>query len=202
MNIICHNCKAKLNIPDHKIPRDKDTTLKCPKCTEKISIKPVRQTKPAQESTQTPNLSPFGTRLNALILIGEDSLKNKAYSIAGKMGFNTEAAENAKIALNKLEYHIYHLVIMDETFDQHAGISSIIERMNTIDMSLRRRICIVLISSDYKTNDGMAALHASVNSIIHQNDIQHLEAYLSDALADHKNFYTVYNESLKLVGRA
>ncbi|MCP3872831.1 MAG: hypothetical protein GY699_06715 [Desulfobacteraceae bacterium] len=202
MNVICHNCNAKLNIPDHKVPKDKDTTLKCPKCTEKIQIKATNQSKQVKGKKQKSFQSSFGDRLNALVLIGEDNLKKKAYSIIKQMGLNTETAENSKDATNRMEYHIYHLVIVDETFDGNIGISGIIGKMNTIDMSLRRRICLVSISNNYKTNDGMAAMHSSVNSIIHRDDIQHLEEFLSSALMDHKNFYTVYNDSLKLVRRA
>lgn len=194
MNVTCHNCKTKLNIPDHKIPKDKDLTLACPKCKEKIRIPVVKQQKSAQLSLED--------RLNALVCIDDNDVKKKAVSIIGQMGLTAKIAVDTKSALNKMEYHIYHLVIIDETFDRKKGISGMMDRMNAIDMSLRRRICLVLISDKFTTNDNMAALHASVNSVIHRDDIIHLETFLSGVLADHKNFYTVYNDSLKLAGKA
>ncbi|SDT87331.1 zinc-ribbon domain-containing protein [Desulfobacula phenolica] len=194
MNVTCHNCKTKLNIPDHKIPKDKDLTLACPKCKEKIRIPVVKQQKSAQLSLED--------RLNALVCIDDNDLKKKVVSIIGQMGLAAEIALDTKAALNKMEYHIYHLVIIDESFDQQKGISGMMDRMNSIDMSLRRRICLVLISDKFNTNDNMAALNTSVNSIIHRDDIIHLETFLSGVLADHKNFYMVYNDSLKLAGKA
>ena len=69
--------------------------------------------------------------------------------------------------------------------------------LNNIDMSLRRRICLVKISRDTATNDNMTALHESVNAVINSNDINHIDSFLSRALSEHKNFYTVYNDSLR-----
>ena len=102
-----------------------------------------------------------------------------------------------------MEYHSFHLVILEDAFDQeNNGLAGILDRLNTIDMSMRRRICLVLVSHKFNTSDNMAALHSSVNGIIHQDDILHLELFLSRVLEEHKNLYTVYNESLKLVGKA
>ncbi|WP_299978527.1 zinc-ribbon domain-containing protein [Desulfobacula sp.] len=195
MNVTCHNCKTKLNIPDYKISKDKESVFKCPKCKEKVHVPAVKQQK------QISNLS-FDERLNALVCIDGDDLKRKVYSLIKQMGLNAETAANTKAALKRLEYHIYHLVIIDDAFDQNKGFSGILNRMNTIDMSLRRRICLIWVSNKFNTNDNMAALHSSVDTIIHQDDIIHLEAFLSRALMEHKNFYTVYNDSLKQAGKA
>ena len=38
MEITCEHCKAKLNVPDEKIPKDQLVRINCPKCKNKISI--------------------------------------------------------------------------------------------------------------------------------------------------------------------
>lgn len=202
MNVICHHCKTKLTIPDHKLPRDKESSLKCPKCGEKIQIPPAKHPASSGEKAGASfRLSPED-RLNALICIGNDDLKKKALAFLRQMGFTAEVVTETRAALSKMEYHIYHLVVIDDTFDHNTGMSDIMARMNAMDMSLRRRICLVWISSKFNTNDDMAALHASVNAIIHRDDINHLDTFLSRALTDHKNFYTVYSGSLKQIGRS
>jgi hypothetical protein len=119
------------------------------------------------------------------------------------MGLNADTAVDMRGAFNKMEYNAYQLLILEDDFDpENKGATGIIERMSAIDMSLRRKICIVLISQKFNTNDNMAALHSSVNNIIHQDDTHHMEAFLSKAVAEHKNLYSIYNESLKLVGKA
>ncbi|WP_457552358.1 hypothetical protein [Desulfobacula sp.] len=139
--------------------------------------------------------------MKAMVCINGDELKKKVVSILKQMGMTVETVPDTKEALKRLAYHIYHLVIFDDSFDQNKGASDIIERMNTIDMSLRRRSCLVRISQKINTNDNLASLHSSVNAIINQNDIARLGPYLSRILRDHKQFYTVYNESLKMAGK-
>ena len=202
MNITCHNCKTKLNIPDHKIPKGKDSAFKCPKCKETIQIPAVKQEKSVTEQVRKPFNQSYEERLNALICIDNENLNRQVSTIIQQMGLNIETVTNTKAALIKMEYHIYHLMVVDDAFDQNKGITGIVDRLNAIDMSLRRRICLVWINDEFNTNDGMVALHTSVNCVIHQEDVNHLEPILSRAMQEHKNFYTVYNESLKLAGRA
>ncbi|RJR44971.1 MAG: hypothetical protein C4576_12460, partial [Desulfobacteraceae bacterium] len=38
MEVICEQCKTKLNIPDEKIPRDQVVRINCPKCKFKITL--------------------------------------------------------------------------------------------------------------------------------------------------------------------
>lgn len=202
MNITCHNCNTKLNIPDHKLPRDKESTVTCPKCREKIQVPALNPHQPVEEKKKSSFQLPFENRLNALICNDRVELRQKISSILDQMGVNAEVAVDMRGAFNKMEYNAYHLLILDDDFDpDNKGAAGIIDRMSAIDMSLRRRICIVLISRKFNTNDNMAALHSSVNNVIHQDDIHHMESFLSRALADHKNLYSIYNESLKLAGK-
>ncbi len=38
MEVVCDQCKTKLNIPDEKLPRDQVVRIACPKCKNKIAI--------------------------------------------------------------------------------------------------------------------------------------------------------------------
>jgi predicted Zn finger-like uncharacterized protein len=205
MNITCHYCNAKLNIPDHKIPKDKDTAVTCPKCKEKIPIpaqsRVSSEPSPGDVEKSGVRLS-FEDRLNAMLCIGDVALLKKTQNALRIMGFSVEQVSKVSNALSQMEYHLYHLVVVDETFDQNYGLAQMIEKMNTIDMSLRRRICLVMLSTRFQTNDNMASLHASVNNILNTRDITHIESFLIQAMQTHKNLYTVYNESLKLAGKA
>ncbi len=204
MNITCHNCNTKLNIPDHKLPKDKESTVVCPKCREKIQIPAAPKSHPPEEEKKNSFYQRrFEDPLNTLVCVDRSELKPKINSVLDLMGLNAEAAVDMRGAFNRMEYNAYQLLILEDDFDpENKGATGIIERMSAIDMSLRRKICIVLISRKFNTNDNMAALHSSVNNIIHQDDIHHMEAFLSKALAEHKNLYSIYNESLKLVGKA
>lgn len=199
MNITCEHCQARLNIPDERVPKDKDTTVGCPKCKGKIIIKAKSTAAPAEKKGSGFS---FEDRLNAMICIGDMQTEQQVHQAVTNLGYDVLAVSDAPAALDKLEYHVYHLVVIDESFDQNLGLARILEKINMIDMSVRRRIALVLLSDRYKTNDHMAALHASVNSILNREDMIHIEPFIQQVTADHKNLYTVYNESLKLVGKA
>lgn len=51
MEVTCGHCKAKLNIPDEKIPKDHRVKVSCPKCKEKI-ILDARKTERVEPSTE------------------------------------------------------------------------------------------------------------------------------------------------------
>ena len=202
MNITCHNCQSKLNIPDDKLPKDKEALIRCPKCKEKIQIPAAIPYESVEEKKLLSKL-PLENGSNALICIDRSDLKQKVSSSLDQMGINTDIAIEMRAALKKMEYTIYNLLLLEDEFDrENNGAAGIIDRVNAIDTSMRRRTCIVLINQKFNTNDNMAALHSSVNNVIHQDDIHHMESFLSKALADHKNLYSIYNESLKLVGKA
>ena len=42
MEIICESCESKFRIADEKLPKDKTAFLKCPKCKNRISVKPLK----------------------------------------------------------------------------------------------------------------------------------------------------------------
>jgi len=196
MNVICDNCKTNLTIPDNKVPQNRDSTFKCPKCKEKIKISAMKS------EEQDLNYS-LENKLNALALvcIGDNDLQKKVHSVVKNLGFNAKVVDTSKEALKKLEYHIYPLILLDEAFDQNRGVTRILDKLNAIDMSLRRKICLVLMSRQFKTNDNMSALHTSVNCIINVDDEAHLTNFLSKVLTDHKNLYTIYNASMNLTGQ-
>ena len=201
MNVTCRTCNAKFTIPDRMIPGNKTSIFKCPKCKDKITIPAAKQKTPVTSHQKQPSHLSFGEKLNALICIDNLDLKNNVVSTTKHMGLNTEVVTSLKAALNKLEYYIYHLVIMDDAFDQDKGMAGILDRMNTMDMSLRRRICLVWATNKFNTNDNLTSLDFSVNAILHQGDISHLEQFLSHVLLEHKQFYTVFNDSMKIAGK-
>ncbi len=50
MEIICNKCDSRFRIPDNKIPTSKVATLPCPKCRNKITVRPTPKKDPAIEA--------------------------------------------------------------------------------------------------------------------------------------------------------
>lgn len=201
MNIICDHCQTKLNIPDEKLPKDKNTTVNCPKCKGKLTI-PAQSGSPIGLDDDTgPSFLSFEDRMNALACIGDAPVQRQVWYTLKSMGFDVSSEDSTVSALDKLEYHIFHLLVIDETFDQKRGLPQLLKKLNMMDMSIRRRMALVLVSGRFKTNDYMAALHTSVNNILNTDDITHVEPFLKKVISDHRALYMVYNESLKQAGK-
>ena len=203
MNITCPHCQTKLTLPDDKIPKDRDSSFKCPKCRESVQIK-------AGKTDGSPSDEPaaMGEGLShgadVLVCVTGSRTRGKILAAAERSGWKAEAAPFTDQALEWLEYEIFPLMIMDETFDDKGAMTAY---LNELDMSLRRRICLVRISSGVKTGDPMLALHTSNNFVINAKDVaacseDELCSLLVSAKKDHDNFYRVYNDSMRAVGKA
>lgn len=208
MNIKCPHCNTPLSVPDHKIPRDREISFKCPKCRDKVLIPPLNfPEKNDLESSEKVNTMDSGAfsaqgRPRALVCM-EDALgKAKIQAACDRTGFEVESVDSISLALKKMAYHIYPLVVADEAFGRNLGFNALARHMNDLDMSLRRRICFVMVKEDLVTGDHAAAFHASVNDIIGSESLDHPEDILARALTDHENFYRVFNESMKAAGKA
>ena len=221
MNITCPHCKTKLNIPDHRIPKDKDSSFKCPKCRNKVQVS-ASQLDLSGSNLSGSNLSGTGPkkkegvksefmgsgvssargREKALVCMEDSPGKAKLVAAVQGLGFHVETPDSIAEAFKKLAYHIYPLVLLGESFDRNKGFKAMSMHMNDLDTSLRRRICLVIFSDRLPTGDPMSALHSSVNYIVGSDSLAHLEDILSAALTEHKNFYTVYNESMRAAGKA
>ena len=211
MNITCPHCKTRLNIPDHKIPRDKDSSFKCPKCQEKVQVLASqlnlsfsgsqKNEDPKKESIETGIPSVQG-REQALVCMDDSPARDKLVAVLQGLWFHVEATGSTSAALKKMAYQSYPLVLLSESFGQNKGFLAMATHMNELDMSLRRRICLVLFSDRLPTGDPMSALHSSVNYIVGSDSLNHVEVILTVALTEHQTFYTVYNESMKAAGNA
>ena len=206
MNLTCPHCSTKLNLPDEKIPKDRDSSFKCPKCKGTVQVKAASPAKAPDESFASGGgLGQFrrSTRAQALVCMSPSKTRKRMTAAIRRAGYFVDLPENPDQAFHTLEYNVFPLVIVDDDFDRDGRMTAY---MNDMDMSLRRKICLVRISPGVETGNAMAALHASVNFVIRTRDIEQeddlfIEDIFAAALADHENFYAVFNDSLKAAGK-
>ncbi|MDM8543055.1 zinc-ribbon domain-containing protein [Desulfococcaceae bacterium HSG7] len=60
MNIVCKKCQSKFKFPDSKVPTGKMMTLPCPKCKNKIIIKPKKRAVPKKPKSAKKVLAQTG----------------------------------------------------------------------------------------------------------------------------------------------
>jgi hypothetical protein len=111
-------------------------------------------------------------------------------------------ATTAEEACERLRRALFEIVIVDERFESSGVLDNAVRQMlNTMPISARRQVFVVLLGREFKTFDNMMAFARSVNVVVNLNDLPHLPAILRKGLEDNEDFYRVFREMLTEVGK-
>lgn len=216
MEIKCDSCNTKLNVPDEKIPPAQQVKITCPKCKGKLTLGP-RASKPRQstpEGSKAGTVKTLGSNAAALEFY-EEGIKlalvaendpgqiEKLKEAIEDVGYKYVAAENTGQAISKMRFHTFELVIISDGFD---GIeleqSPVLQYLNHLSMTLRRRMFVALIGESFNTMDHMMAFAMSANLVVGRRDVDKLTGILKNAIADNEKFYKVFMDTLGQVGKS
>ncbi|MCX5879231.1 MAG: zinc-ribbon domain-containing protein [Deltaproteobacteria bacterium] len=232
MEVTCGQCKSRFNIPDDKVPKDKVLKLNCPKCKGKISlggeapeqpakadgsgefrmkvIDPTAGRKTPEESygyedyagDQALDFFEEGIKL-ALIMTNSSMNEDRLRSGIEIIGYKCIPTPNTRDAIGKLRFHHFDLIILADGFDnQPLDQSVIVNYLNRLSMSVRRKIFLALISDNYKTMDNMMAFAMSANVVVNSKDIEKLHLILKKAVSENERFYKIFMDTLVETGKA
>ncbi len=224
MEIKCEHCNAKLNIPDEKIPTGQKVKISCPKCKGKLTLNPrepvaedpessghCNENSPKGISEAARGFKQDGVSLEvfekevklALVMEDDPAMGEKIAQGLEELGYTYIPAENTNQAISKMRFHDFSLLILSDMFD---GIkldqSPILQYLNHLAMSVRRKMFVALIGDSFNTMDNMTAFVRSVNLVINDRDVDKLAGILSNAISDNDQFYKVFRETLMEIGRA
>jgi predicted Zn finger-like uncharacterized protein len=232
MEVTCGQCKARFSIPDDKVPKDRAVKVNCPKCKGKIMLgadapgqpakpsetaevpltmmNPAIGKKPLEESygyedfTSDQALDFFEEGIK-LALIMPNSSMNEDHLRAGLelIGYKCIPTPNTRDAIGKLRFHHFDLIILADGFDnQPLDHSVIVNYLNRLSMSVRRKIFLALVSDQFKTMDNMMAFAMSANVVINTKDLQKLHLILKKAVSENERFYKVFMDTMIETGKA
>jgi CheY-like chemotaxis protein len=222
MEIVCEKCKTKLNIPDEKIPKGKRTIISCPKCKNKLTLEPpvpepVKQVSEAPKEPEPPqpkarpaseedieDVGFFEEGVNLALVLENDPREIEVVKAAvEELGYKYVSAENTRKAVSTLRLHHFHLVILSDRFEGvELAQSPVLQYMNHLSMSVRRRIFVALIGDAFKTMDNMTAFAMSVNMVISREDMDKLTSVLKRGVSENDHFYKILMDLLVEVGKA
>lgn len=220
MEVVCEHCRAKMSIPEEKIPAGQRVTVACPKCKQKLVIErpgrkkeaapegePVRTTGPGEdyeysEEDSAIDLYGEGIRL-ALIMVGDPGSAEKVKKALEELGYRPVAAKDTRDALGKMRFHHFNLAMLSDGFDgMPLAQSPILHYLNRLSMSVRRKMFVTLIGSGFRTMDNMTAFSMSANMVVNPRDVDRLGVVLKKSLLEYERFYKVFTETLAEVGKA
>ncbi len=227
METTCEHCKAKLNIPDEKIPKNQTVKISCPKCKKKMTlnaakkkqnetgsfhlqfIEPSRAKESGEDSygygdyseDQALAFYEEGTRLALVMDNNSEHVENIRMDV-GQLGYKAISAPSIRDAIGRMRYHHFDLVILSDGFDgQSLERNPILSYLNNLSMAVRRRMFVTLMGEGFKTMDDMMAFALSVNLVVNTKELDKLSAILKRAISDYEKFYKVFMDTMVELGK-
>ena len=149
---------------------------------------------------------PFGYKYTdnetALICENDPVVRQKISSTLKSLDFNVIEAATFKEVLKYLNFHTFNVIVVNENFDTGTGgINNVLNYLESLPMSTRRKIFVVLISSIFATMDYMNSLNKSVNLIINKDEISEMGLILKKEMEENEYFYHVFMEFNRKLGK-
>ena len=210
VKINCPKCKNRITLDLRKTPEE-DLSLDA-SLTDSghLELKPVeqKQEKSSEDYSyedysgdQALDFFDEGGKI-ALVIVKGDDKRQKVGSALEVLGFRCIYADSTRDALGKLRFHLFKLVFIADNFDsQDILYSPIMNYLNRLPMSSRRKIFIALIGDRFKTMDEMMAFALSANAVISTKDIDKLGSILKKGISENEKFYKVLMDTLAEFGK-
>jgi len=231
MEVVCEHCNAKLNIPDDKLPRDQRVKVGCPRCKKKLildtsEVKSTVLSPTAEDVAESGRVEEGGKAAQpegvpwpdeedlaldsyeegeqlVLVMDGDTHHTGVVKQALEELGYRYVSAENSREAIGKLRFHHFDFVILADHFDNlPLEKSPLLQYLNHLSMSIRRRVFVVLIGERFKTMDHMMGFALSANLVMNVKDLDKMAGILRRAVSNNNKFYKVFFDTLEETGRA
>lgn len=143
------------------------------------------------------NLDFFELGDKTSLICSDPSTTDTARAALRDLGYKSHIAETAEMAIERLRYTQYDVVIIDENF---AGSSlrsnTLLGYLAALPMTQRRNSFVCLIGSSFKTLDAMQAFAQSVHVVVNPLDLPNLAPILRKGTAEFELQYKVFKEAV------
>lgn len=146
----------------------------------------------------------FDEGVKLTLALADDAMGENIKAAVEDLGYKYLRAANTVDALGKLRFHHFDIILIADGFDgQKLDVETpVMNYINHIPMSFRRRIFLGLIGDGFKTGDDMMAYAMSADVVINTGETDRLSAILKKGLSEHEKFYKVFMDTLVEVGKA
>lgn len=227
MEITCQACSTKLAIPDDKVPKNAVFKVTCPKCQEKIQVstKAEGAEAPPVEAASAPASPPSSPELMtfeededlapaaaaeddfvedqklALICFDQPKLQAAAKTALEGLGYTVHIPTKAEDAIQRLRQNKYEVVLLHEAYGGSVENNLVLQTLQPMAMPLRRHMCVGLVGKSFRTLDNMMAFVKSVSFVVAERELPKIKAITRQAVSGNDQFYRVFREALRDVGK-
>jgi CheY-like chemotaxis protein len=217
MDITCSLCGTTIHVPDEKLPKNQVVTITCPKCKGKIKVDTrdldLKPAEPKEGMTEEGSYTQYeddaspleffeeGIKL-ALVLDTDDLHLSQIAPALEELNYKVVRPVSLQEAMSKIRLHSFDMIILSDVFDgKGLEANPIINYLNHLSMSLRRKIYLVLISNRFKSMDNMMAFAMSANLVLNPEDLSNARLILKKGTSENEKFYKVFMDALKQAGK-
>lgn len=138
----------------------------------------------------------------ALVCEPDPAIREKISGGLKELGYQITAPVSTKDALKAMRFHVFDVVVLNELFDTaNPETNDLLQYLENLNMTTRRRIFVALVSEKCRTMDNMAAFNRSVNIVINTKIIGDAGKIIKQGVADNRAFYHVFQETLQKMGK-
>ncbi|KWT81168.1 response regulator [Candidatus Magnetominusculus xianensis] len=139
----------------------------------------------------------------ALICDDSKDRQEEAAESLDDLGYKVQTAESPDDAYERVKHNQFDIIYLHANFGGgNPESNEVLEFIQSMPMSARRKIFVVLAGASYTTNDNMKAYSESANVVINEADMREFKQVLKKSVTANNMFYKVYNEMLRAVGKA
>ncbi len=139
----------------------------------------------------------------ALVCEPDPAVREKVSASLKDMGYRITVPATAKDALKAMRFHLFDVVVLNELFDTaDPQANNVLQYLEGMAMTTRRRFFVALLSARFRTMDNMAAFNRSVNIVVNLKNIDEAGKIIKQGVADNRAFYHVFQETLQKMGKA
>ena len=135
------------------------------------------------------------------LICADTSTTEAAKTTLRELGFKFHTAETPELAIERIRYTNYDVIIIQEHF---AGSSlksnAILNYIAPLPMAQRRNWFVCVVGPSFKTLDAMQAFQQSVHLVLSPFDLPNLGPILKKGLAEFEVLYRSYKDTLAAMG--
>jgi CheY-like chemotaxis protein len=149
------------------------------------------------------SLEEYGEDFKAALICDDNAETQNLINTALKdLQYKIDISTSSADIFEKVRFNQYNVIVLNENLaGSHPENNEVLRFFQNMPMVTRRHIFLALIGQNHKTLDNMTAFAKSVNAVINKSDLSNLANILKKSIADNEQFYKVYKETLRKLGK-
>ncbi len=137
----------------------------------------------------------------ALICFDQPKIQTGVKTALEGLGYTVHIPTKAEDAIQRIRQNRYEVVLLHEAYGGSVENNLVLQTLQPMAMPLRRHMCVGLVGKSFRTLDNMMAFVKSVSFVVAERELPKIKAITRQAVSGNDQFYRVFREALRDVGK-